>query len=60
MKNYIKNAINSTGRIIKDGISVPITSKMFSSVLKSQTEKIEAEGIYNVEVLFIDNYIKAT
>jgi hypothetical protein len=60
MKNFIKNAIKSTGEVIKDGISVPITSKMFSSILKNQTEKIEDEGIYNIEVLFIDNYIKVT
>lgn len=61
MKNIFKKASEFAGEVLKEkGISVPITSNMFSGILQSQTEKFEFEGIYDLEVLFIDNYIKIT
>ncbi|MDT0160657.1 hypothetical protein [Bacillus sp. AG4(2022)] len=57
MKNFFQKA----GGILKDkNISIPITSGMFSWMLESQTEKIESEGLYNIEVVFRDNHIRIT
>lgn len=57
----MKNLFQKAGGILKDkSIPIPITSGMFSWMLETQTEKIEAEGLYEVEVLFRDNYIQVS
>ncbi|WML52483.1 hypothetical protein RCG17_24435 [Neobacillus sp. PS3-12] len=57
MKNFFKKA----GEVLKEGsIEISIISGMFSAILDCQTEKIEAEGIYDVKVVFKENYLEVT